>query len=170
MLYDRQLRSLGNKQGSIYPLTPPTFGWGLFQMALSASYPCWAGRVPLVPYTEERAGAKRISGNSQEVSNRPSKHWDWKFSSTTLKFSLRISHQIYTSHLVHFDNLHVSLRIIPFHQVLQIGTIVFVCLFVCFWLFLATGHVGSYPQPGIELVPPAIEVQSLNHCTGREVP
>ena len=56
MLYDRQLRSLGNKQGSIYPLTPPTFGWGLFQMALSASYPCWAGRVPLVPYTEERAG------------------------------------------------------------------------------------------------------------------
>ena len=137
-------------------------------MALSASYPCWAGRVPLVPYTEERAGAKRIPSNSQEVSNRPSKHWDWRFSSTTLKFSLRISHQIYTSHLVHFGNLHVSLKIIPFHQVPQIGTMVF--LFVCFWFFLATRHVGSHPQPGIEQVPPAIEVQSLNHCTGREVP
>ena len=27
-----------------------------------------------------------------------------------------------------------------------------------------------FPQPGIEPAPPAVEAQSLNHCTAREVP
>ena len=37
-------------------------------------------------------------------------------------------------------------------------------LFICFYV-LAAEHVGSYlvPQPGMEPVSPALEVQSLNH-------
>ena len=38
-----------------------------------------------------------------------------------------------------------------------------------FWLHCAACGI-LVPQPGIEPVPPALEVQSLNHWTAREVP
>ena len=41
-----------------------------------------------------------------------------------------------------------------------------------FYLFIYFGHVACslVPQPGIETLPPTVEVQSLNHRTAREVP
>ena len=43
-----------------------------------------------------------------------------------------------------------------------------------FWFFFfghTAYHVGSqFPNPGLNLCPPAVEVQSLNHWTTREVP
>ena len=49
------------------------------------------------------------------------------------------------------------------HQVVHVSELLF-------FLFLATWHAGILvPQPGMEPVPPAVEVWSLNHWT-REVP
>ena len=42
-------------------------------------------------------------------------------------------------------------------------------IFFSFWLCLVTCGI-LVPQPGIEPVPPALEPQSLNHWTPREVP
>ena len=41
-----------------------------------------------------------------------------------------------------------------------------------FCVFLASQHAGGIlvPRPGIEPVPPAVEAQSLNRWTSREVP
>ena len=44
----------------------------------------------------------------------------------------------------------------------------FVC-FVLFWLCYAACRI-LVPRPGIEPVSPAVEAQSLNHWTTREVP
>ena len=49
----------------------------------------------------------------------------------------------------------------------------FLFCFILFWgVFLAIPHSCGIlvPQPGIEPVPPAVEVHSLNHWTAREVP
>ena len=43
----------------------------------------------------------------------------------------------------------------------------FVCLFVCFGRAVTCGTL--VPHPGIEPVPCVLRVQSLNHCTTREV-
>ena len=45
----------------------------------------------------------------------------------------------------------------------------FILFFNFFWLHRAAFGL-LVPQPGIEPVPPALEVQSLNHWTAREVP
>ena len=44
----------------------------------------------------------------------------------------------------------------------------FLGFFLSFFSFLAVWH-AELPQPGIELVPPALEAGSLNHWTTREV-
>ena len=44
----------------------------------------------------------------------------------------------------------------------------FICLFVCFFLFLAWGIL--VPWPGIKPVSPAVEVQSSNYWITREFP
>ena len=42
-------------------------------------------------------------------------------------------------------------------------------LFVCFWLHRAACGILVHRR-GIEPMPPAVEAQSLNHWTAREVP
>ena len=48
-------------------------------------------------------------------------------------------------------------------------SILFFCLFVCFWLRWVARRI-LIPQLGIEPTPPAMETWSLNHWTAREVP
>ena len=45
----------------------------------------------------------------------------------------------------------------------------FVCFVFVFWLHCMACSI-LVPQPGIKPVPPALEAQSLNHWTTREVP
>ena len=45
--------------------------------------------------------------------------------------------------------------------------------YIMYFLFFGctSRHAGILvPQPGVELVPPAVEARSLNHWTAREVP
>ena len=51
---------------------------------------------------------------------------------------------------------------------------IFVCFFsvwlhLCFYLFWGLACRILVPQPGIELVHPALEAWSLNHCTATDV-
>ena len=41
---------------------------------------------------------------------------------------------------------------------------------VFFFFFLAMPHGRRDPRSGIKPMPPAVEAQSLNHCTTREAP
>lgn len=41
---------------------------------------------------------------------------------------------------------------------------------IAFSFFLLVAQCGMHPQPGIEPYPPAVEAQSRNNCTTREVP
>ena len=46
-------------------------------------------------------------------------------------------------------------------------------MYLCIYLFLFFGHTACgilVPWPGIEPVPPVVEVQSLNYWAAREVP
>ena len=46
----------------------------------------------------------------------------------------------------------------------------FVFFFSFYFLAMPCGMWDLSPQPGIEPVPPAVGVQSPNHCTAREFP
>ena len=49
------------------------------------------------------------------------------------------------------------------------GCFIIISLFFIFWWHPEAGGI-LFPQPGIGPRPPALEVQSLNHWTTREVP
>ena len=56
-------------------------------------------------------------------------------------------------------------------EFLSTGSFLFIYLFI-YYLFIVMWHMGSYlvPPPGVEPPPSALEAQSLNHWTAREVP
>ena len=88
-------------------------------------------------------------------------------SSITPKISLVLS----------FQNATLPLLLMPGnHSVLFCSRMSYkwkhtVCdLLMFFFFFGCTSKHEELPQPGIEPVPPAVEVQSLNHWTTREVP
>ena len=63
--------------------------------------------------------------------------------------------------------LWISLQSLPpsSHSLVKL----FVCLFLVFWPHHAACGI-LVPLPGIEPVPPAVKVWSLNHWTTREIP
>ena len=49
-------------------------------------------------------------------------------------------------------------------------TVFFFFLKLFFFFFLAAACGILFPKPGIQLAPPALGAQNLNHCTAKEVP
>ena len=70
---------------------------------------------------------------------------------------------------------HIRLYVLTISESIKIKTLTGMgFLFPDFFFFFFWPHHAAcgilVPQPGIEPVPPAVEAQSLNHWTAREVP
>ena len=63
----------------------------------------------------------------------------------------------------------LKLSLINLHDSPWIGSISFFFMYLCMYLVAALHGLWDGPL-GLESVPPALEAQSLNHWTAREVP
>ena len=70
-----------------------------------------------------------------------------------------------------FHIMHWSVRILIFVSVFEVKMIFNVILFLILTFFFGCMACGIlFPQPGIEPIPPTLEVRSLNRWPAREVP
>ena len=79
----------------------------------------------------------------------------------------------YVNFCVHFHSFNnifeIHLCYSIYQYLIYFYGLIFHCMFTLFHLFLYTTQHAELPQPGIKPVPPAVEVQSFNHQTIREV-
>ena len=116
-------------------------GWGLWPVCLSPSYPFWFEYFLIHPMCRSHSADFWI-------------FW-WNFSTRHYRFAVFVGEGEFRSLLY----LHLGL---VFWVLFWFGLV--------FWFF---GHLACrilVPRPGVEPAPAAVEVQSLNHWTTREVP